>query len=142
MTTAARPGLGTELKREDSPGAGTYTLIPEVKNIDGPSPTPEFKECTTLESSAKEFKVVNVDPGEVSFTIQLLSDNPIHIAMRQDAYDPSQPVRNYQRIDTADPTPETMTFAGQITKWNRKITTDDFDTVDVTIKCSGTPTFS
>jgi hypothetical protein len=141
MTTAANPGLGTQLKREDTPGSGTYSLIPECKDVAGPSPTPEFKECTTLESTAKEFKVVNVDPGEVSFTMYLRTDNAIHALMRADAYDPSQPVRNYQRVDTAD-TPETMTFAGQITKWDRKVSTDDFDTVEVTIKCSGTPTFA
>lgn len=142
MTTSARTVLGTQLKREDSPGAGTYTLIPEVHDCNGPSPVPEQKECTTFESTAKEFKVVNVDPGECSFTLYVLSDNAIHAAMRADAHDPDQPVRSYQRIDTADPTPETETFDASITKWERTATVGEFDTVAVTLKLSGLPVFS
>ena len=69
MSSAAKPGIGTTLKVRNAGTPVTYTVIGEVKNVNGPNTSNEQIEVTNLDSpnNFKEFIGGLKDGGEVQF---------------------------------------------------------------------------
>lgn len=61
---------GTQLQVEDSPGAGTYTTIAEVRSIQGPDNEAAEVDVTNMDSGAYlEFIGGLIDPGSLQFPL-------------------------------------------------------------------------
>ena len=83
MATAALKSRGTKIQVDVS---GTFTDIPEAKDIQFPSPTVDEIDVTNQDSpsNSKEFLPGDVDYGEVTFSVNYLYNHARHMALITD----------------------------------------------------------
>src|SRR5689334_10221802 len=67
---AVVPGLGTLLKIGDGGGTEVFTSIAQITEISGPDGEITTAETTNLSSTARTFRGVILDEGELTFTMQ------------------------------------------------------------------------
>jgi predicted secreted protein len=134
MPSNAFSGVGAEFRREDSPGAGTFTKIAEVNSITGPNMSRETIDVTSLDSTGgyREFIASFRDAGEVALEMNFTRNG--WEDMKTD-FESDDSV-NYQ-IDFDDDENTLLDFAGYVTALGSAITTDDKVTASVTVKISG-----
>lgn len=137
MASGAKIGLGTLLKRGNGDGPPeTFTTIAEVNNISGPSGSRDTVDVTHMESpnGFREFIAGLADPGEISFTVNLIPSNTTHQNLLTDFN--LGTVRNWQMVLPFAGNP-TLAFEGIVTGYPWNVPLDDKVSADITIKVTG-----
>jgi hypothetical protein len=133
MTTGAKPGLGTQLQRDD--GAGNYSTIAEVDNIAGPSEGLDNDDATSLDSAAREFIGTIVNSGQVTFDLNFLPGNATHQGLISDLR--NKALRNFKLNFTQFTPTRVFSFAALVTGFDRSAATSKKTTAKCTLKISG-----
>lgn len=142
MATQAISAYGTLLKRGDGGSPETFTTVPEVRSISGPSMETDEAEVTTHSSAAagafREFILTLIDAGQVEFDINYVPSDPVHQGLRSDFL--ARTKRNWQIVLPGSI--QTISFAGYVKSMPFEFPVDDAITQKLTIRCTGAPTFS
>jgi hypothetical protein len=134
----ARQAKGTLLQVETSEGSGVYQTVPECRDLSGPVLQSGEYDATTHDTVGffKEFKAGLIDPGEVTFQINYLEDNALHMRLASDQATFTE--RNYKKVYK---TGKFYAFRGYVKNFGPKEPTDGLQTSDVAIRLTGAPTF-
>lgn len=134
MPSSAISGVGVQFQRENDGSSGQYTAWAEVNSIEGPDPTRETIDVTSLDSTGgyREFIASFRDSGEVR--LEMNFTRTTYEAAKTD-FDSDDSV-NY-RISIPDADTTKIEFAAFITGHPLSITPDDKITVSVTLKITG-----
>lgn len=129
--SSATHAKGTLLQREDSEGAGTYTTIPEVKDITGPALSSGEHDATSHSTAGlfKEFKAGLIDPGEIQCAINYIATNASHKLFLSDQIAFTE--RNYKLITTFG---TFFLFRAYVKTFSPKFGTDALNAADVTLR--------
>ena len=142
MASAAIPAYGTLLKRETSFGSGTFVTVAEVKSMSGPTMKGDVIDVTTHSSAAsgawREKIASLLDPGEVSFSINLVPASAGHKALLTDF---TGRVKTNYKFVFPDPGLTEWAFTGYTTQFSAKAETDGVLEADMTVTLTGAPTF-
>jgi len=142
MASQAIPSYGTLLKRETSFGSTVFVTIAEVKSMDGPGMKGDTIDVTTHSSAAsgawREKISSLLDPGEVSFTINLVPSLAAHKSLLSDFT--TRTKTNFQMV-FPDGGSTTWSFTGYITQFGAKAEVDGVLEADMTVTLTGAPTF-
>ncbi len=142
MASAAISAYGTLLKRGDGGSPETFTSVPEVRSISGPSMETDEADVTTHSSAAagafREFILTLIDAGTIEFDINYVPSDPVHIGLRTDFL--ARTKRNWQLVLPG--AVQTISFAGYVKTMPFEFPTDGPVTQKLTIRCTGAPTFS
>lgn len=133
-------GIGTLLKRGDGGNPETFTTVPNVKSISGPSTENDEVDITTHSSTGgyREFVTTLSDPGTVEFDMIYEPTDTQHIGIRTDFNNKTK--RNWQIVLPG--AAQTISFAAYVQAMPLEFPTDDVITMKVTLRLSGPPTFS
>lgn len=135
--SSATAALGTQLKKESTPGSGVFNLVAEVMKLKGPTESMDTIEVTNLDSQGtKEFIQGLHDPGELSFSVNY---NITHEALR--VFGPPVNWQIYLPLVNGV-TLGHLSFAGFVTKFDRSFDEKSQLMVDMTIRVTGIVTFT
>lgn len=140
MSSLAISARGTLIQVETAEGSGVYTSIPEVGAIAGPNAqSSEFNVNThDTPGNTDETLVGMVNPGSVSFPINIVPANALHKQLRNDKFALTQ--RNYKLLEN---TGEFTTFRGMVKGFNKNSPVDGSPRkADVEVRILGPVTFS
>lgn len=142
MATQAISAYGTLLQRGDGGGPETFTTVPEVRSISGPSLETDEAEVTTHSSAAagafREYILTLIDAGTIEFEINYVPSDPVHIGIRTDFLNRTK--RNWKLILPGSI--QTISFTGYVKTMPLNFPVDDAIMANVTIRLTGAPTFS
>jgi hypothetical protein len=142
MASAAIAAYGTLLKRETSFGSTTFVTVAEVKSMDGPSMKGDVIDVTTHSSAAsgawREKISSLLDPGEVSFSINLVPASAGHKALLADF---TGRVKTNYKFVFPDGGSTEWAFTGYTTQFGAKAEVDGVLEADMTVTLTGAPTF-
>lgn len=142
MGTQALSAYGTLLKRGDGGAPETFTTVPEVRSISGPSTETDEAEVTTHSSAAsgayREFILTLIDAGSIEFDINYVPTDAVHLGLRNDFTGRTK--RNWQLVLPGNV--QTISFTGYVKTFNLDFPTDDSITAKVSIRLTGQVTFS
>lgn len=142
MPTQAISAYGTLLKRGDGGSPETFTTVPEVRSISGPSMETDEADVTTHSSAAagafREFIMTLIDAGSIEFDINYVPSDPVHQGLRSDFLNRTK--RNWQLVLPGNI--QTISFTGYVKTMPFEFPVDDAITQKLTIRCTGAPTFS
>lgn len=142
MSTQALSAYGTLLKRGDGGAPETFTTVPEVKSISGPSTETDEAEVTTHSSAAagafREFILTLIDAGSLEFDMNYVPTDVVQRGVRTDFL--NRTIRNWQVVMPGNV--QTISFAGYVKTFNFDFPTDDAITTKVSIRITGAVTFS
>lgn len=126
--------------------SSVYTTVAQVRDINGPGMARDTIEVTCRDSAgqAREFVAGLLDNGEVTFDLVYDPDEVTHsdtvtgglIALL------AAGTSNNFRINFADATPTTATFAGLVTRFQPTMPLNGAQTGSATIKVSGQITWA
>lgn len=136
MTTAARIGWGTILKRGDGGDPESFTSLGETKDISGPNIQTGFLDATHNESPEgyREYILDLKDGGEVTFTMNYDPTNAGQEGLRDDADD--RTIRNFQLDEAGDGEP-TIGFSAYVQNYSINRPTTGIRELSITLKVSG-----
>ncbi len=142
MATQAKAAYGTKLKMGDGGSPETFTEIPEVGDLKGPKVSVKTIDVTTHGSAAsganEEIIPSTINGGEVSFQLNYVESDPVHIALIAAAQGRTK--KNFQKVNPEGT--KTISFAGYVTDIAFSDPVSDKKQADVTITVSGGLTFS
>lgn len=142
MATQALSAYGTLLKRGDGGAPETFTTVPEVRSISGPSTETDEAEVTTHSSAAagayREFILTLIDAGSIEFDLNYVPSDAVHQNIRSDFA--SRAKRNWQLVLPGNA--QTISFSGYVKTFSLEFPTDDAVTASVSIRLTGGVTFS
>ena len=143
MVSGAISAYGTLLKRETFFGSGVFVTVAEVKSMTGPGMKCDVLDVTTHSSAAagawREKRPSLLDPGEVSFPINLIPGSSGHKSLISDFT--GRTLTNYQ-IVFPDPGLTTWQFPNCFTtQFSAKAEVDGVLEAEITLTLSGAPTF-
>jgi predicted secreted protein len=142
MATQALSAYGTLLKRGDGGAPETFTTVPEVRSISGPTMETDEADVTTHSSAAsgafREFILTLIDAGTVEFDINYVPTDAIHLGLRNDFLNRTK--RNFQLVLPG--AVQTISFAAYVKTIPFEFPVDDAITQKLTLRCTGAPTFS
>ena len=142
MASNAISAYGTLLKRGDGGSPETFTTVPEVRSISGPSMETDEADVTTHSSAAagafREFILTLIDAGSIEFEINYVPTDPTHLGLRNDFL--ARTKRNWQLVLPGNV--QTISFAGYVKTMPFDFPTGGPITQKMTIRCTGAPTFS
>jgi predicted secreted protein len=143
MPSSAISAYGTLLQRETFFGSGVYVTVAEVKSMTGPGMKADVLDVTTHSSAAsgawREKRASLLDPGEVSFPINLVPASAGHKALIADFV--GRILTNY-KIVFPDPGLTAWLFPNCfLTNFSMKAEVDGVLEADLTLTLSGAPTF-
>ena len=123
-------------------GAGGYTTIAAVRDIDGPSLTTDSVEVTSRDSTNRYREILAgmQDGGEVTFDIVYDPADATHNATAGLVF--LQKNGTSKTYQVAFPGSINWTFTAIVTKFQVKAPLEDSLTADVTLKISGEPTLA
>jgi len=137
MSSSALSSQGMTIAVGDGGGPEVFTVITEVKSIDGPGGQANEIDVTDLSSTSKEFKLGLQDEGDITLDISYLPTNTIHAQLRSDRSAGTQ--RNYQ-ITFTDTAPTTWTFAALVKGFSINNAVDATTGASVTLRVTGSIT--
>lgn len=142
MASAAIAAYGTLLKRETSFGSTVFVTVAEVKSMDGPGMKGDVIDVTTHSSAAsgawREKISSLLDPGEVSFSINLVPASAGHKSLITDFT--GRVKTNFQMV-FPDGGSTTWAFTGYVTQFGAKAEVDGVLEAEMTVTLTGAPTF-
>lgn len=142
MATQALSAYGTLLKRGDGGSPETFTTVPEVRSISGPSMETDESDVTTHSSAAqgafRQFILTLIDAGTIEAEMNYVYSDPVHLAIRNDFL--ARTTRNWQLVLPG--AVQTISFTGYVKSLPLDFPVDDAITVKLTIRLSGAVTFT
>lgn len=133
---------GTLLKRGDGGAPETFTTVPEVRSISGPSTETDEAEVTTHSSAAagayREYILTLIDAGSIEFDINYVPSNVVHQGVLTDFQNRTK--RNWQLVLPGNA--QTISFTGYVKTFSLEFPTDDAVTASVSIRLTGGVNFS
>lgn len=142
MATLALSAYGTLLKRGDGGSPETFTTVPEVRSISGPSTETDEAEVTTHSSAAagayREFILTLIDAGSIEFDINYVPTDVVQQGVRSDFTNRTK--RNWQLVLPGSV--QTISFTGYVKTFSLDFPVDDAVTAKVSIRLTGAVTFS
>lgn len=139
----ARAARGTLIKYGDGGAPEVFTTVAEIRGtikFDGMEA--EEIEVTTHNSAAlnkfKEYITGLIEPGNVEFEINYLSDNATHQALRTKFL--AQEIGNWQLVQAGGA--ETITFAAYVQRLPIEYSVDDAVMASITLRITGAVTFA
>lgn len=142
MATQALSAYGTLLKRGDGGAPETFTTVPEVRSISGPTMETDEADVTTHSSAAagafREFILTLIDAGTVEFDINYVPTDAVHLGLRNDFL--ARTKRNWQLVLPGGV--QTISFSAYVKTAPFEFPVDDAITQKLTLRCTGAPTFS
>lgn len=139
MSSSSLEAQGLQIKIGDGQVSETFTAIPEVKEISGPSGSASIIDITDLDSTHKEKRMGLPDEGQVSFTLMFIPKQTQHAQLRTDRA--ARTLRNFQLVFTDDPV-TTWTFAAYVTKLEVSGEVDGVVEAEVELEITGAITES
>lgn len=120
MATAGLLARGTKLQRETTPGSGTFTDIPEAKDLAWPNPTSEEVDMTNQDSAgrAAEFLIGTQDFGEVTFNGNYIPANAVLALLITDR-DANPPTKRIYRLLLPGSVAPATTFEAFVSGFDR-----------------------
>lgn len=104
--------LGTLFKLSSAGSAGTFTTIPEVKEVNAPNVKIDLNDVSSHDSAGgfREFLPGMKDGGTISAPIWWVPSNTVHVALRTNAY--AANLRGFKVIypDTSDNTVDCLGY--------------------------------
>ena len=143
----AFPGVGLTLSIGTNASPIVYTAVGEVKNVAGPDVKTETADVTNVQSpnGVKEFKPTLTDPGEFSFTVNLVPDDPgqqdVYSALISKTVLPFQLTYPPASLQGSETTPALIDFSGIVTQCSYDFPLEKEATIAIKIKVSGVPSF-
>lgn len=133
---------GTLLKRGDGGGPETFTTVPEVRVLNGPTMETDEAEVTSHSSAAagafREFILTLIDLGTLDFEYNYVPTDAQHIGIRNDWQ--NRVKRNWQLVLPGSV--QTISFTGYVKTHTFDFPVDDAMMVKGQIRLTGAPTFS
>lgn len=123
---------GTALRRGGDESPTTYTLVPQVQSISGPTASAAEIDVTNLNSTSREFVTGITDYGQVTFTIFLDYSNSIHSGIKTD-FD-NGTTRSWEK-ELPDGTVEA--FEAKVSGIDEEEATDDAVKATITLRLTG-----
>lgn len=122
-------------------GAEVFTTIAEVKSISGPNMRAGVTDVTNMDSASntREFLSTLIDPGDVSFQVNLLPGNAQQTGLRSDLTNRTR--RNFQLVLTSSPA-VTVAFGGFVTGFDITSQMEEALLAAVTIKVTSVPVWA
>jgi len=144
---AVGDGTGLCAARTITPTAGgtdgteVFTEIAEVKSVSGPELGMGIIDVTNMQSpnNTREFLPSLIDPGEVSFDINLLGGSVAHKALKTDME--ARTRRNFQLVFT-DANGSYLAFAGYLVGFGFSASIEEALSASLRIKVTSTPTWT
>ncbi len=133
---AGKAAKGTLLKVGDGGGSETFTTVPGLTTIDGPSISRDVVDVSDMGSTWKEYDDALIDGGEVQCSGNFLPSNAVHQGLQDDAT--AGTLRNFQIVWSDGPT--TWTVPCIITNWNSSAEVNGKLALSFTLKVSGAVT--
>lgn len=139
MPTTSLESQGVQLKRGDAASPEVFTLVPQVVSLEGPGGSASEIDITTLDSTAREFRLGLADEGTI--TAELIHDpnHAQHTGLRSDRA--ARTLRNWQIVMTDSPA-TTWSFAGYVMEFTISNAVDAVQTARLSIRVSGAITES
>lgn len=131
---------GTLLYFEDGTTPDTFHLLSGVRSLNPSSATVETIDTTTLEKTAREFIGGLVDYGSMTFQLDYDPNDTQHTRLR-DKLGTSTPFKMAVGFPQAA-TAQYIEVSGILESFNISAGANDTVKADVSIKLSGTPTYS
>lgn len=130
---------GTQLK-SDSDTPGTFTLIPEVRSITGPSMTADILDATSMDTPGgfRDKRQGLKDWGTVAFELLWIPDNAQHQKLFDD-YSASPGVERAYQIIFPNAASTTFEFTGFVSQMPITAAFDQLLTMNVEITILGDP---
>lgn len=142
MASQAISAYGTLLKRGDGGAPETFTTVPEVQSISGPSTETDEAEVTTHSSAAagayREFILTLIDAGSIEFDLNYVPSDAVQQGVRSDFQNRAK--RNWQIVLPGNA--QTISFTGYVKTFSLEFPTDGPATASVSIRLTGGVTFS
>lgn len=138
-------GAVLKIGSTDVVGTATYTAIAQVSNISGPSMQMDTIDVTTHDSTDgfREFVEGLVDPGEVTFDLVFDPDEATHDnASGGVLYELHQRTKKAFSLDFTDSTATVVKFQAFVTSFEPSLSVDGAMTASLTLKLTGTLTWS
>jgi hypothetical protein len=139
MTTKAMTTKGTQLKiGNGATPTEVFTTIAEVLNVSGPAETVGTIDCTSMDSTGKEYiSTALPDVGEVTFECHFIGNNAQQQQLRADL---RSGVRRNFELDMPDTTK--VQFAALVTNLGPEMPAEGKITQKVTVKPTGLPVWT
>lgn len=122
-------------------GAEVFTEIAEVKSVSGPELSMGVIDVTNMQSTnnTREFIPSLIDPGEVSFDVNLLGASATQKALKTDME--ARTKRNFQLIFT-DANGSYLAFSGYIVGFGFSASIEEALSASLRVKVTSTPTWT
>jgi hypothetical protein len=135
MSSNALEAQGTSVEWLDSQASpNEFRVIPEIKQISGPSGSASVIDVSDVGSGAREKRMGLPDEGQLQLTLNYIADNEIHSGMR--AARVARTLEQF-RITWTDDTATQFTFDGYISGFAPSAAVDGTVEAQVTIEISG-----
>jgi hypothetical protein len=115
--------------------ASTFTPIPGVEGLSGPTGTKQQIEVTALNDTAAKFVAGLPDYGEVTFTLYWDPSDTTQQKLLT-SYQTANSTDDF-KITCSDAGAADVAFSGQVTGWKWNLNKGAAASVDVTVKVSG-----
>ena len=129
----------TLVQVETAEGSGSFVTIPEVGDIEGPTPDKTEHDVTSHSTSGihTETLLGLVNSGTIGFPISEVPGNALHKQLRNDAF--TTTTRNYRIVEN---TGEYATYRCAVKTYARRRPKDGPRTAQVTLRVLQMPAFS
>jgi hypothetical protein len=142
MASQAKSAYGTKLKMGDGASPETFTEIPELGDIKGPSINVKTIDVTTHSSAVsganEEILPTTINGGEVKAPINYVETDPMHMALVAAAQ--ARTKKNFQKWNPEQT--KMIAFSGYVTGVEFSDPVNDKRQADLTITVSGGLAFS
>ena len=134
MTTQAAIGYGTKYEIDNPANPGAWLAIAEIKDLTPPNEQADVIEATNFDSPAgyKEFILGLTDPGDVTFTMNLVPGSASETALLA-----AKAARKAFNARIPFPNAVVWTFAHLITHYQPSVPVEGIMTCTVTAKVTG-----
>lgn len=139
MSTNALNSQGVIIAISSSVSPDSFTTIPEVKSINGPSGSGSIIDTTDLSSTAREKVMGLMDEGQVSLDLNYIPNNAVHELLRNQR---ATKALCLFRITFTDSSSTKYTFSGYVTGFAVSAGVDASLAASVTIEITGAVTKS
>lgn len=135
MSTNAIDAQGTKIYVSPSGSPQSYSAIPEIKTLAGPTGKIGLNDVSDLDSTAHEFKPQLPDNGDVTLGIFYIPSNAVHASLRS-AF-ANRTLKGFRLVFTNDSAATKWDFNGYVVGFNTDMPVDSEVTAQVTIKITG-----
>ncbi len=134
MSTQAAIGLGSKYEIDDPNNPGAWLKIAEIKDLTPPNEQADVLDATNFDSpgSYKEFILGMTDPGDVTFTMNLVPGSASEIALLA-----AKLARKAFHARITFPNAVVWTFDNLITHYQPSVPVEGIMTCTVTAKVTG-----